>query len=182
MLRRWFAVGACPAVKVTGYTPRTDTSAIEYTIYDNNGTQKAKATVEFASSTDYTTDKAIFLNAFNPDLVNQQNVFAFVEGNDIYLASRFAGSGATMTVSGNTGFVFSGLDVLGDAFTAGAGAQYTATGYTASSVELEVRSIYEGTGYNLSSLRDGSTRGLSFEVNNVSVKDQITVNSDGAGG
>jgi len=174
------AVGACPAVKVEGYIPRTDTSAIEYTIYDNNGTQKAKATVEFASSTDYTTDKAIFLNAFNPDLVNQQNVFAFVEGNDIYLASRFAGSGATMTVSGNTGFVFSGLDVLGDAIVAGAGAQYTASGYTASSVELEVRSIYEGTGYNLSSLRDGSTRGLSFEVNNVSVKDQITVNSDGA--
>ena len=53
-------------------------------------------------------------------------------------------------------------------------------GYTASDVALRAYSVYPGTGYNLSGLRDGSTQGVSVEINNLSVRDQVVVNSEGA--
>jgi phage tail sheath protein FI len=171
-------VGASPAVKVAGYTPSTDTSSIYYSITNNAGTTTLTGIVNFASSTNFTTDAAIIENAFNPDVVSDQDVFAYVEGTDIYLASKFAGSGATFRASG-VGMTFDALTVLGAAAT-DPQADKTASGYTASNVDLVAYSNYPGTGYNLTTLRDGSTQGLSVEINNISTRDQVVINSDGA--
>jgi len=171
-------VGASPAVKVAGYTPSTDTSSIYYSITNNAGTTTLTGIVSFVSSTNFTTAATIIENAFNPDVVSDQNVFAYIEGTDIYLASKFAGSGATFRAS-SVGMTFDELDVLGAA-AASPAADKTASGYTASNVDLVAYSNYPGTGYNLTTLRDGSTQGLSVEVNNISTRDQIVINSDGA--
>jgi phage tail sheath protein FI len=171
-------VGASPAVKVAGYTPSTDTSSIYYSITNNAGTTTLTGIVNFVSSTNFKTAATIIENAFNPDVVSDQNVFAYIEGTDIYLASKFAGSGATFRAS-SVGMTFDELDVLGAA-AASPAADKTASGYTASNVDLVAYSNYPGTGYNLTTLRDGSTQGLSVEVNNISTRDQIVINSDGA--
>ena len=113
-------VGASPAVKVAGYTPSTDTSSIYYSITNNAGTTTLTGTVSFASSTNFTTAATIIENAFNPDVVSDQDVFAYVEGTDIYLASKFAGSGATFRAS-SVGMTFDELDVSGAAAGAAAG-------------------------------------------------------------
>jgi hypothetical protein len=171
--------GACPAVKVTGYTPTTDTSSIYYSITNNAGATTVTGIVDFASSTDFTTEAAIIENAFNPDVTSDQNVFAHVDGSEIFLASKFAGAGATLRVSGDAAFTFQGLNNVGVA--AGTtGADLTVSGYTASNVDLVAYSNYPGTGYNLTTLRDGSTQGISVEINNLSTRDQLVVNSDGA--
>jgi hypothetical protein len=172
-------VGASPAVKVAGYTPSTDTSSIYYSITNNAGTTTLTGTVSFASSTNFTTAATIIENAFNPEVVSDQNVFAYIEGTDIYLASKFAGSGATFRAS-SVGMTFDELTVLGAA-AGSTNADKTASGYTASSnVDLVAYSNYPGTGYNLTTLRDGSTQGLSVEINNISTRDQVVINSDGA--
>ena len=172
-------VGASPAVKVAGYTPSTDTSSIYYSITNNAGTTTLTGIVSFASSNNFKTAATIIENAFNPDVVSDQDVFAYVEGSDIYLASKFAGSGATFRASGAGTMTFEALTVLG-AGDGGALADETASGYTASNVDLVAYSNYPGTGYNLTTLRDGSTQGLSVEINNISTRDQVVINSDGA--
>jgi len=45
---------------------------------------------------------------------------------------------------------------------------------------LVVNTIYPGAGYNLTTTNAGATRGVSIEVDNVSTRDRIVVNSDGA--
>lgn len=171
-------VGTSPAVLVSGYTPNTSTSSIFYTITDDAGNTTVTATVNMVSSTTYTTDSEILTNAFNPAVLSDQNVFAYVEDGNIYLASKFAGSGATLRVSGE-GFAFSSVDIDGGVSSTG-GDDITVAGYTASDVHLVAHSNYPGAGYNLSGLRDGSTQGLSVEINNLSVRDQVVVNSEGA--
>ncbi|MEK9698043.1 MAG: hypothetical protein VW270_19900, partial [Candidatus Poseidoniales archaeon] len=173
------AVGASPAVKVNGYTPSTETSSIYYSITDNAGATTLTGIVNFASSTNFKTKAAILENAFNPEVVSDQDVFAYVDGTDVYLASKFAGSGATFRASATGDITFEALTVLGAGDT-GALADETASGYTASNVDLFAYSNYPGTGYNLTTLRDGTTQGISVEVNNLSTRDQIVINSDGA--
>lgn len=176
------SVGSCAAVQVSGYSPSLEASSITYTVTDNDGLQPATGTVEVVSSTSFGTAATIFSNAFNPDVLSDQPVFAYVEGSDIYLASKFAGSGASLTisVSGLTGMGFRPLNVLGAASATGEGYSIVTNGYTASDVALRAVSVYPGTGYNLSGLRDGSTQGISVEINNLSVRDQVVVNSEGA--
>lgn len=173
------AVGACPAVKVEGYTPTTAASSIYYSLTDNAATTTVTGTVELVSSTSFGTSTAIFQNAFNPDILNDQPIFSYVDGSDIYLASRYAGSGASLQVSSDGALTFKNLLVNGDPSATGT-SDHTTKGFTSSSVTLDAYSVYPGTGYNLSSLRDGSIQGVSVEINNISVRDQVVVNSEGA--
>jgi hypothetical protein len=92
------AVGASPALVVSGYNPASG-SSIYYSITDNATNTAVTATVAIASSTDFTTSNAIIKNAFNPSITSDQDVFAYVEGGDLFLASKFAGSGATLQLS-----------------------------------------------------------------------------------
>ena len=174
------AVGSCAAVHVSGYAATSETSSITYTVTNNVGLEPITGSVELVSSTSFGTAATIFSNAFNPDILSDQPVFAYVEGTDIYLASKYAGSGATLTISGTAGLSFQPLDVFGVASATGGAASMVTKGYTASDVALRAYSVYPGTGYNLSSLRDGSTQGVSVEINNLSVRDQVVVNSEGA--
>lgn len=175
------AVGASPAVHVSGYTLSTDPSSIYYSIRDNAGATTVTGVVEVVSSVTNNTRAKAFTAAFNPAILGSQDVFAHVDGDDIFLASKFAGSGASLQLSSNDSALgFSSLNIDGVAKSDSASNNITVSGYTASDVNLNVYSIYPGTGYNLSSLRDGSTRGVSVEVNNLSVRDQIVVNNDGA--
>jgi phage tail sheath protein FI len=182
-------VGASPAVFVSGYVPSTNTSSIYYAITDNATSTEVTATVNLVQTTEFTTAADIIKNAFNPDVLGNQNVFAHVDGTDIFLASRFAGSGATLQVSAVThgdadpalrGLSFSALDSEGNASGPGSISQnITTRGFTSNNVGLNLYSIYPGAGYNLSGLRDGSTQGVSVEVNNLSVRDQLAINNDG---
>ena len=174
------AVGSCAAVHVSGYAATSETSSITYTVTNNVGLEPITGSVELVSSTSFGTAATIFSNAFNPDILSDQPVFAYVEGTDIYLASKYAGSGATLTISGTAGLSFQHLGVDGAASSSGGSSSVVTKGYTASDVALRAYSVYPGTGYNLSSLRDGSTQGVSVEINNLSVRDQVVVNSEGA--
>ena len=174
------AVGSCAAVHVSRYAATSETSSITYTVTNNVGLEPITGSVELVSSTSFGTPATIFSNAFNPDILSDQPVFAYVEGTDIYLASKYAGSGATLTISGTAGLSFQPLDVFGVASATGDVNSRVTKGYTASDVALRAYSVYPGTGYNLSGLRDGSTQGVSVEINNLSVRDQVVVNSEGA--
>ena len=103
---------------------------------------------------------------------------------NLYLASKFAGSSTTLQLSAvDLRFV----PVLGNGSLSSIGSgdhddakNVTHTGYQLSSVDLRAIARYPGTGYNLSGLRDGSTQGISVEIDNLSVKDRLVVNADGA--
>jgi phage tail sheath protein FI len=172
-------LGACPAVEVSGYVVSDNPSSIYYSVTNNDGTLTVTSIIDVVSSTTNNTAKKIFENSFNPELLNQQNVFAYVEGGSIFLASRFAGSGASLQVSA-TGLKFEAIDINGDASATGDASNLTVQGYTASDINVVFKSQYPGTSYNLSTLNDGSVRGVSVEVNNLSVRDQVVINNEGA--
>jgi len=174
------AVGASPAVYVSGYVPATTTSSIYYAVKNNAGNLTTTGTVDLVSSTANTTKAQIFEAAFNPAVIGSQNVFTYVDGTDVYLASKYAGSGATLQVSAAGDFGFSSLNISGAAKATGASANITVSGFTASNVDLVVNTIYPGAGYNLTTTNAGATRGVSIEVDSVSTRDRIVVNNDGA--
>ena len=179
-------LGACPAVQVSSTWDPGQSSSIYYSVSDNGGNFKISGTVVLpVSDATYPTKKAVLYNAFDPALLGDQPVFAYVDaaGNQ-FLASKYAGAGARLHVSGvgsvpETGSFFKALDVSGTATGANA-AGVTASGYTASAVSLLAESINPGTGYNISGLRDGSTQGVSVEIGSLSVEDKLSVNSEGA--
>lgn len=176
-------LGACPAVQFSASAGAWDASlasSVYYAITPNDSTTVTSGIVTLgASSTAIPTKRGVFLNAFNPDLTGGQDVFGYVDASDnFFLASKWAGSGATLQVSAAdlSSLV---LDSLGNA--GALATNSTATGFTASgNAFLGAYAMNPGTGYNLSGLRDGSTQGVSVEVANVSVDDTVTVNVDGA--
>jgi len=173
------AVGASPALVVSGYDPALP-SSIYYSITDNATNTAVTATVTIASSTDFTTSNAIIENAFNPSITSDQDVFAYIEGSDLFLASKFAGSGATLQLSAPARIGFRSVDISGVVSGTGAASNITVNGYTSSDVGLIVNSIYPGSDYNLTTLRNGNAQGVSIEIENLSTRDRIGINSDGA--
>jgi phage tail sheath protein FI len=173
------AVGASPALVVSGYNPASG-SSIYYSITDNATNTAVTATVAIASSTDFTTSNAIIENAFNASITSDQDVFAYVEGSDLFLASKFAGSGATLQLSAPAPIGFRAVDISGVVSGTGAASNITVNGYTSSDVGLIVNSIYPGSDYNLTTLRNGNAQGVSIEIENLSTRDRIGINSDGA--
>ena len=173
------AVGASPALVVSGYDPALP-SSIYYSITDNATNTAVTATVTIASSTDFTTSNAIIENAFNPSITSDQDVFAYIEGSDLFLASKFAGSGATLQLSAPSPIGFRAVNISGAVSSTGAASNITVNGYTSSDVNLIVNSIYPGSDYNLTTLRNGNAQGVSIEIENLSTRDRIGINSDGA--
>ena len=173
------AVGASPALVVSGYD-LAQPSSIYYSITDNATNTAVTATVAIASSTDFTTSNAIIKNAFNPSITSDQDVFAYVEGDDLFLASKFAGSGATLQLSAPAPIGFRAVNISGEVSSTGSASNITVSGYTSSDVGLIVNSIYPGSDYNLTTLRNGNAQGVSIEIENLSTRDRIGINSDGA--
>jgi hypothetical protein len=187
-------LGVSPAFQVSSnFLPGPTTSSIYYSVSDSAGDFKASGMVTIpASSTTIKTAASALLTAFNPDLLDDQPVYAQADGATVYLASKFAGSGAVLHLSGNThpvnttaGFRFSPVSSTGDVSSIGSSftnsfSSIQTNGFDISSVCLKAYSLYPGTGYNLSALRDGSTQGVSVEVINKSIKDELVVNNEGA--
>jgi len=184
--------GASPAFQVSGFTGQT-TSSLNYVVYDNAGTFKASATVELkASSTTLNTPQKIISAAFDRNATGGQDVISYIEGDKIFLASKYAGSGATMQLSAvDEGATpdqhLSFIPVTVNGATSGTGDtpnlvnDVTTNGFTASAdLNLNVYSLYPGKGYNITTKPDGSVKGLSVEVDNLSIRDKIVVNSDGS--
>jgi len=172
-------VGFCPAIQIPNST-LTTASSLYVAVWDNNGTLDTSSVISVDST--YATTKAALQSYFSKSLVNDAAIFADVDSSDnLYLVGRYAGSSAKLQVS-SAGWTVTGLHASGPL---GTGAtNVTASGGTAvstgaSSVYALFETVYKGSGYNLSSLRDGSVVGLSVEVDSKSMRDNVTVNSDG---
>jgi len=177
--------GVSPAFQVSGFTAEQP-SSITYSVYNNAGTFVASSivTTVASSTTGYDTPQKVMAAAFDRNANGTQNVISYIENGNIYLASRFAGSGAYMTLSAqNMGFI----PMLGNGVASGVdGVSFntiknqTMYGYTVSAgLNLNTYSVYPGSGYNLRVDNEGQTKGLSVEVDNLSIQDRFTVNSDG---
>jgi len=177
-------LGYCPSVAVSAATSTLSSANIYYRVYNTAGTIDYSAIATITSGTS-TTPKTALLTAFDPNTVGYSPIFAKedTDGN-LFLASRYAGSGNYLQVSAATTngfFSFSAVDASGNYGTASS-FDSTAVGNESptSITRCLVRSIYPGAGYNLSSLRDGTVVGLSVEVENKAILDKFTVNSEGA--
>lgn len=180
-------MGFCPAVFVatSSLSAIGNGSAISYTIVDNAGTaQYSNQVITLASSTGAIYVSSILPKMFDSALEDQALISKWDSAGNLFLASRYAGSGAYLSVSSATSSIsFAPVNVSGTAGTYGQ--SVTASGGTAfttgvSSLYLKGYSVYDGAGYNLSSLRDGTTQGLSIEIANRGVKDALVVNSEGS--
>ena len=190
--------GASPAFQLSGFTAEKP-SSIRYEVFDNAGVFRASSIVDLkaSSTTDTTlnTPQKVISAAFSRDAVAGADVISFIDGDSIFLASKYAGSGATMSLSAadpgaNTGdgdfLGFIPVTVSGNASSVESLApsdvnNVTTNGFTASSnLSLNVYSIYPGAGYNLRTKNDGAVKGLSVEVNNLGILDKIVVNNDGS--
>jgi phage tail sheath protein FI len=180
-------LGFCPAIFVSSLSVTTAATSILYSVVDNAGTVQTNAqVVSLASSTGVTTSAQILNAFFDPSVLGDQDVFAqFDASGNGYLVGRYAGSSTRLSVSSSdTSVKFYTLDADGWHTSGAGGSSVTASGGTAvltGSTGFHVRaySNYHGTGYNLSSNRDGSINGLSVEVENLSIRDSLVVNSEG---
>lgn len=186
-------LGVAPAFQLSGNWDGTAASSVYYSVTNNAGTFVASGLVTLpVTSTTYTTTEAVLFNSFDPTITDDQPVYAGVDGSNLFLASKFAGSGATLQLSStlgdeseDSGLRFIPILPTGAASSVSEGnedeaADVTLNGFTISSVDLKAYSLYPGAGYNLSALRDGTTQGVSVEVQNRSIKDKIIVNNEGS--
>lgn len=176
------SLGYAPSVDVSGPSAFTGAS-LYYIVKDKTGTFNSSAYVTLTSSMGSTLDEAL-LEYFDKDIISDNPIYAVKDtAGSVFLTSRFAGSGATLYLSGTSSQIqFYPVNANGDNGTASS--VVTASGGTASSTGASsfyalFQSKYPGAGYNLSSLRDGSIVGLSVEIENKSIRDFIGVNSDG---
>ena len=178
-------LGFCPAVIVSGSTVTTSPTSIIYSITDNAGVvQVDSQVVSLASSTGITSMSSILTNYFNPSLVNDNDLMALHYDGLSFLVAKYAGSNARLSVSTPSvaTFGFSSIDASGLALTGGN--NITASGgiaIGANGLQVRFSSNYPGTGYNLETLRDGSIKGVSIEIENKSpLRDNVVVNSEGS--
>ena len=177
------AVGSCPTIMfASGYdAPTTTASSLFYRVTNETSSVNVTGTVSLASSVNYTTSNAIVQSVFDPDLLGDQDVFSYVDPDSrgIFIAGKFAGSGAVLELSGVDSMRFLKVDASGNVGTEVATSGVVANGFFGKTVKLNAYSRYPGTGYNFTTDKNGNTRGIGVEIQNVSVRDRITVNSDG---
>lgn len=175
-------LGFAPTVTIEPSAASFSESTITYIVIDNTSTFNASGTATITCTS--STFESKLLEYFNKDIISDNPIYATKStDNVLFLTSRFAGSGATLYVSGsNIGVkkVDAGGDGTGTISSATTASGGTALSTGANSIYALFESKYPGAGYNLSSLRDGSIVGLSVEIENRSRRDFIGVNSDGA--
>tara|TARA_R110002110_G_scaffold295886_7_gene509981 strand:- start:7371 stop:9374 length:2004 start_codon:yes stop_codon:yes gene_type:complete len=177
-------LGSCPALEfdTNSWDPSTTSSITVATTSNANSTIVSSVVTLGASSAEFPTKASVFLNTFNPNLTGGGDVFGHVDSNGkFFLASKFAGSGASLQITSASGGVSaSPVSSNGDFDAEGFSSTVTAYGYSVSGASMQAFSVDPGAGYNLSALNDGSTQGLSIEVANISTNDKISVNSQGS--
>lgn len=176
-------LGFCPAVLVSGIAASLINSSIFYSLKDSTGAVQATGTVLLTSSVNATSNSDILLEKFDPEVVSDQKVIAINTTSGVFLVSKYAGELATLQVSGNFGGALAAVNASGDvtSFTnnvTASGGTFTKTG--ANGLYAKVSSKYYGTAYSLETLRDGSIQGVSIEIDNKSVRDDLSINSEGS--
>lgn len=172
-------LGFCPTIQVPT-SALSEASSVTCKVWDNYGTLQGTRTVSITAG----TPTSSYLSLFDKSLVNDSIAFATLDSNsNLLLAGRYAGSNAMISLSSLGTFAFSSLNSAGasvsvSSYVTASGGTFASTG--ASSLYLLAETVYKGSGYALSSLRDGSIVGLSVEVDSKSFRDKLTVNSDGA--
>lgn len=183
------SLGFCPAVAVssTASISEIDAATISYSITDNFSEVQLTGEVALASATGDSSIKDVLRRQFSSENVGDAGIFGFEDGDQFYLAGRYAGKNARLFVSSSESKItFSAINasglpeatpVPGSSITASGG---TAEGTGASSLYVRFYSTYPGAGYNLTSLPDGSIQGVSVEVDSKSVRDVVTINNNGS--
>ena len=202
--------GACPAVAVSSVGIGVG-SSLTFTVQvtDSNGVNQFNSAKEFTITKDSFTNQgealvatvgqdldalkffAVYEYTVNADGVKTPKANTIPTGQGTgnfygYLVGSYAGSGASITVSGNEG-VFVPINGFGGVLNnAGQSVEpnneVTARGVTLlqDSTKYLVESLYPGTGYNLSSKDDGTVIGNSIEVDCLGYdKFLVTVNDGG---
>lgn len=177
-------LGFCPAVLVSSMTTSIIGSSLYYSITDNAGDVQATGTVLLTSSINATTNDEILLEKFDPEVISDQKLIAIKDSTSgIFLVSRYAGTNTRLQVSANFGSFLAPINSGGD--NGSFASDITASGGTftkagAAGLYANILAKYYGTGYTLETLRDGSIQGVSVEVLNKSIRDEVNVNSEGA--
>lgn len=205
------AFGGCPAVAVSSVGVGVG-SSLTFTVQvtDENGVSQFNSPKEFTISIgDFTNQGEAFALTLGQDLDALKVIGTYEytlnsDGRKIpkantvgqkggagnfygYIVGAFAGSGASLTVSGDKP-LFVGVNGYGD-ITSNEGEvpllsnSATARGVSlfTESVSYKVESLYPGTAYNLSSRADGSIIGNSIEVDNLGgSKILVSVNDGGS--
>jgi uncharacterized protein len=179
-------LGACPSLLVSSNLPSVSAGfSIAYTLVDNYGTSSSK-TVSLASSTGNTTVNSIFTQYFGPRGQGDQDITAVEDPvSGVFLVGKFAGKNSKLSVSSSvSGVQYRIVDISGNAadpsVSAATALGFTASSTGASSLYLLTRSVNPGTGYNLTTNRDGTIAGVSVEIENQSYLDRLVVNTEGA--
>lgn len=175
-------LGYCPALYVSslGLSAVNGCSLLLSSILDNNGVEKGPRTVTLVSSTDYTSLSDQLKNYFSPDLTNQ-DVYHVNSGGNNFLVSRYAGSGAFLSVSSLSGAVLPIVKVnpSGDWGTLVSSANCNGGTFASTSLKVFFESNNPGSDYNVATLKDGTVKGISVEVENSAIDDRVRVNLDG---
>lgn len=176
-------LGFCPSVLVSGIAGSLINSSIYYSLKDSTGAVQATGTVLLTSSVNATSNSDILLEKFDPEVASDQKVIAINTASGVFLVSRYAGALATLQVSGNFGAALGAVNASGDvasfaANVTASGGTFTKTG--ADGLYAKISSKYYGTAYSLETLRDGSIQGVSVEIDNKSIRDDLSINSEGS--
>lgn len=205
------AFGGCPAVAVSAVGIGVG-SSLTFTVQvtDENGVRQFNSPKEFTiAAGSYLNQGEAFAQTLGQDLDSLKVIGTYeftedAEGKKVakantvgqnggsgnfygYIVGAFAGSGTTLTVSGNLG-VFVGVNAYGD-INANNGdiavlsnsVNARGTSLLTGSVAYVVESLYPGTSYNLSSRADGTIIGNSLEVDGIGGNKVIlSVNDGGA--
>jgi phage tail sheath protein FI len=189
-------LGFCPGIKIVSGTS-FDGSTVKYSVTSNDG-DSYSGSLNLASGTNITSLEDAFLAQFATTQLGDQKVFAVEDSaGNVFVVSRFAGANSKLAISwpsAATTFALSAINASGsDANTApttegsfnvltASGGTYSLTANAAAGYGLFTvfNSKYPGTGYNLTVDSDGVVQGVSVEVDSKSLRDQITVNNNGA--
>ena len=191
------SLGFCPGIEVvSGAVSAANGTDVIYSVTSNDG-DVFSGTVRLSSGTTaspVTSIQDIFLAQFATTQLGDQQVFAVEDSEGkVYLVSRYAGSNSRLSLlwpSASTSFAFSSIgasgQTIGTATSVGSLSSITASGGTFSTATSSggfmgvFQSKYPGTGYNLTVDSDGVIQGVSIEIDNKSLRDLVTVNSNGS--
>jgi len=158
----YVAMGACPAVAMSSSIGVGETSSILVVVKDHTGATKLSKTFSVPSGSVDTTTALKAVMGGDPTNASKVSVYDF--GGSAVLVGGFAGSGASIQVSGGASG-FNGLNHSGVADGPDA-SDVTASGieFDTSSVAYLLQSVYPGAGYNYAITNAGVETGNSASV------------------
>ena len=154
-------MGACPAVAMSSTIGVTQASSILVVVKDNAGVTKLNKTFTILSGS---VDTVTALKAvMGGDPTNASKISVYDYNGSAVLVGGFAGSGASLQVSGNASG-FNEVDSSGEMSVDSSNVTSYGISFETSSVAYKVESLYPGTGYNYAITNAGVETGNSASV------------------